>query len=200
MNFLAHFHLSGDNEDIAIGNYLGDFIRGTNPKELPEMVQQGLLLHQFIDEFTDSHPLVKKTNKLLQPYFSKYTPVVSDVYFDYFLASHFDDYSAISLREYTHQVYDLLKRKKDIMTPRASGFYDFLIIRDIFFEYGNKDGMTHVFKGLASRVKFKSNMLDGVPVLLKHEDELYALFKDFYPDLQSASAAHLKELLGNTKS
>lgn len=197
MNFLAHFHLSGDNEDIAIGNFLGDFIRGTNKKELSEFIQKGLLLHQFIDEFTDNHPKVKQVNKLLRPYFSKYTPVVSDVYFDYFLASHFDDYSDISLRQYTHQVYDLMQRKKEVMTPRASSFYDFMIVRDIFFEYGNTEGMKHVFKGLASRAKFKSNMLQGVPVLIAHEDELYALFKDFYPDLQTATAQYLQELLAN---
>ena len=195
MNFLAHFHLSGDNEEIAIGNFLGDFIRGTKKENLSVNMQKGLKLHQFIDEFTDSHPLVKKTNKLLQPYFSKYTPVVSDVYFDYFLASHFNDYSSINLREYTHHVYDMMKRYQSEMTPRASRFYDFMIVRDIFFEYGNKGGMTHVFNGLASRAKFESNMLEGVPVLTKHENELYELFKDFYPDLQEASAKHLKTLI-----
>ena len=195
MNFLAHFHLSGDNEEIAIGNFLGDFIRGTKKEDLSEHMQKGLKLHQFIDEFTDSHPVVKKTNKLIQPYFSKYTPVVSDVYFDYFLAAHFNDYSKVSLRDYTHQVYDMMKRYQSSMTPRASRFYDFMIVRDIFFEYGNKDGMTHVFNGLAKRAKFESNMLEGVPVLTQHEDELYNLFKDFYPDLQEASSNYLKTLL-----
>ena len=195
MNFLAHFHLSGDNEDIAVGNFLGDFIRGTNPKDLPLMMQKGLKLHRFIDEFTDAHPIVKQINKLLQPYFSKYTPVVSDVYFDYFLAAHFQDYSDRTLREYTYSVYDLMARKKSLMTERASRFYDFMIVRDIFFEYGNKDGMQHVFNGLASRAKFKSNMSEGVSVLTKHEDEMYQLFKEFYPELQSASKQYLHKLL-----
>lgn len=195
MNFLAHFHLSGDNEDIAIGNFLGDFIRGTKPETLPVMVQKGLKLHRFIDSFTDSHPLVKETNKILRPHFSKYTPVVSDVYFDYFLASNFTDYSTQSLREYTHQVYEVMARHQSVMTERASKFYDFMIVRDIFFEYGNKGGMKHVFNGLAKRAKFESNLLEGVPVLTQYENEMYKLFKDFYPELQQASANYLLELL-----
>jgi acyl carrier protein phosphodiesterase len=83
------------------------------------------------------------------------------------------------------------------MTERASRFYDFMIVRDIFFEYGNKRGMQHVFRGLASRAKFKSNFLEGVPVLTELEEELYALFKAFYPDLQEASKKRLAELLNS---
>ena len=195
MNFLAHFHLSGKNEEITIGNFMGDFIRGSKMTDHSVLIQKGIQLHRFIDEFTDSHPLVKEVNTLLQPYFSKYAPVVSDVYFDYFLAAHFQDYSDVSLRDYTHQVYDLIERYKSDLTPRASRFYDFMIVRDIFFEYGNKGGMKHVFNGLSSRAKFESKMEQGVPILIKHEEELYSLFKQFYPDLQKASANYLITLL-----
>ena len=195
MNFLAHFHLSGKNEEITIGNFMGDFIRGSKMTDHSVLIQKGIQLHRFIDEFTDSHPIVKEVNALLQPYFSKYAPVVSDVYFDYFLAAHFQDYSDVSLRDYTHQVYNLIARYKSVLTPRASRFYDFMIVRDIFFEYGNKGGMKHVFNGLSSRAKFESKMEQGVPILIKHEEELYSLFKQFYPELQKATANYLITLL-----
>lgn len=195
MNFLAHFHLSGTNEEIAIGNFLGDFLKGTTKEARLPLVSKGIKLHQFIDHFTDNHSVVKEVNQLLQPYFSKYAPVVSDVYFDYFLANHFSDYSSISLRDYTNSVYDLINRNKPLLTQRASKFYDFLIVRDIFFEYGNLGGMRHVFKGLASKAKFESNMEQGVPVLIKHEEELYQKFKLFYPELQKASNDFLNDLL-----
>jgi acyl carrier protein phosphodiesterase len=197
MNFLAHFHLSGSNDDIAIGNFLGDFLKGTVNETRPELISKGIELHRFIDEFTDNHPVVKEVNKILQPYFLKYAPVVSDVYFDYFLASRFENYSDISLRDYTHSVYDLILRNKAYLTKSALMFYEFMIVRDIFFEYGNIDGMGHVFNGLSSRAQFESGMEQGVPVLLKHEEELFALFHQFYPDLQEASSAYLKKLLAN---
>jgi len=194
MNFLAHFHLSGDDEEIAIGNFIGDFVRGSNLDELPQNVLNGIQLHRFIDEFTDKHPVVKSVNEMLQPYFSKYAPVVSDIYFDYFLASNFNDYSVVSLRDYTHGVYDLLERQKHILPDRARNFYHFLLERDIFFEYGNKGGMRHVFNGISSRARFKSNMEEGVPVLIKHEAELLPLFQEFYPSLQKASQDFIEQL------
>ena len=195
MNFLAHFHLSGENEKIAIGNYLGDFVRGSEQKEMSLMEQKGIQLHRFIDHYTDHHPKVREVNKLLTPYFSKYAPVVSDVYFDYFLASNFSKYSDLSLRDYTHGIYDLMERNKDLFTIRAARFYQFMIERDIFFEYGNKGGMQHVFNGLSKRAAFDSKMEIGVDVLSKHENEMLPLFESFYPDLQNASAKFLKQLL-----
>ena len=194
MNFLAHFHLSGENELIAIGNFLGDFVRGNELKKLPPTIQKGVYLHRFIDQYTDNHPRVRELNKILVPYFAKYAPVVSDIYFDYFLASNFSAYSDISLRDYTHNVYNIMERNLNHFTPRASRFYHFMIARDIFFEYGNKGGMQHVFNGLSNRAAFDSKMENGVEVLTKHEDEMRGLFEDFYPQLQQASLKHLSQL------
>lgn len=197
MNFLAHFHLSGDNQHIAMGNYLGDFMRGTPLKSLEPTLQKGVQLHRFIDAFTDAHPLVKETHKFLQPHFSKYAPVVSDVYFDYFLAAHFNDYSTLSLRNYTYHIYGIMAKNRQIMTARASLFYDFVIARDLFFEYGNTWGMGHVFRGLSMRARFVSNLRQGVPILMDHEEQLYQWFKAFYPELQEASARYREENLLN---
>lgn len=194
MNFLAHFHLSGENELIAIGNFLGDFIRGSELKSLPLNAQKGVHLHRFIDQYTDSHLVVKEVNKMLVPHFAKYAPVVSDVYFDYFLASKFSLYSDISLRDYTYRLYDCMERNLSIFTQRAERFYHFMIERDIFFEYGNKEGLQHVFNGLSKRAQFDSKMENGVDVLRQNEAVMRGMFEQFYPDLQRASLNYLQEL------
>lgn len=191
MNFLAHFHLSGNDNHLAIGNFIGDFMKGIDLKKYPSTIQKGITTHRFIDDFTDSHPLVKQTNKLLNPYFGKYATVVSDIYFDYFLASHFDDYSDIGLRQYTYDVYMLLKSHQEYLPASASRFIHFAFERDIFYEYGNKEGMMHVFNGMANRARFDSKMERGVEILTKHEEELYNLFVDFYPELVEATSQYI---------
>lgn len=45
MNFLAHFFLSNKIENIVIGNFLGDFVRGNKYKDYPEEIAKGILLH-----------------------------------------------------------------------------------------------------------------------------------------------------------
>jgi acyl carrier protein phosphodiesterase len=39
MNFLAHIHLSGDNEWIKIGNFMADGVRGKQYENFPMDIQ-----------------------------------------------------------------------------------------------------------------------------------------------------------------
>lgn len=195
MNFLAHFHLSGSHEKLSIGNFLGDFIKGVNVNEMDIALQQGITLHRFIDSYTDNHPVVKEVNVMLQPEFNKFAPVVSDVFFDYFLASNFDAYSDTDLKSYTQEIYGRIAKYADFLTPRAAGFYAYVLQKDIFYNYGNKWGMQHVFNGLARRTRFKSNLSNAVATLSERETELRMLFEEFYPDLELASAQKRAEIL-----
>ncbi|GIS88192.1 MAG: hypothetical protein CM1200mP18_09020 [Gammaproteobacteria bacterium] len=51
MNYLAHLYLSGDIEDLVIGNFIGDAVRGDQYKRLKPAVQAGVRLHREIDRF-----------------------------------------------------------------------------------------------------------------------------------------------------
>ena len=64
MNFLAHIYLSGDDDHITIGNFMADGIKGKKYLNYPEGIQTGILLHRWIDSYTDSHPIVKQSTKL----------------------------------------------------------------------------------------------------------------------------------------
>jgi len=56
MNFLAHFYLSGNQENIILGNFMGDFVKGNPFKKYPAPLATAIQLHRQIDIFTDSHP------------------------------------------------------------------------------------------------------------------------------------------------
>ena len=64
MNYLAHVYLSGDNIDIAIGNFISDCVKGNRYKSYPVKWQEGILLHRFIDTYTDSHEIFKNHSRL----------------------------------------------------------------------------------------------------------------------------------------
>ena len=55
MNYLAHVYLSGENIDLAIGNFIADYVKGNYYKKLNINWQKGILLHTFIDSYTDFH-------------------------------------------------------------------------------------------------------------------------------------------------
>ena len=67
MNFLAHIYLSGNEEDVKIGNFIGDYIKGSAFHIFPEKIKQGILLHRFIDSFTDKNTHTLDAKQLFAP-------------------------------------------------------------------------------------------------------------------------------------
>ena len=88
MNFLAHAYLSGDNPKILVGNFIGDFVKGSDLRErYDSSIAYGIELHRMIDTFTDSHPVVMNSKIRLRETYRHYAPVIVDMYYDHFLAA-----------------------------------------------------------------------------------------------------------------
>jgi len=88
MNFLAHIYLSFDDDEITIGNFIADSIRGNKYKHLPERVQKGIFLHREIDTYTDAHSIVRKSTKRLHKNYSHYSGIIVDIFYDHYLAKN----------------------------------------------------------------------------------------------------------------
>ena len=43
MNFLAHIYLSGDDDDVIIGNFIADGIKGKRYLKYPPKIQKGII-------------------------------------------------------------------------------------------------------------------------------------------------------------
>ena len=62
MNYLAHAFLSFEDEAIVVGNLLGDFVKGRAQLEhYPLNIQNGVILHRHIDQFSDNHTVLKQS-------------------------------------------------------------------------------------------------------------------------------------------
>ena len=69
MNYLGHLVLSGCDEKILLGNFLGDHISNKMLHLYDSSVQKGINLHREIDTFTDSHPISRELRAII---FDKY--------------------------------------------------------------------------------------------------------------------------------
>lgn len=187
MNFLAHFHLSQNNPELAIGNFLGDFARFHEIDHLSKDIVKGWHLHRFIDEFTDTHSAVHKSKELARPVVRKYAPVLIDIYYDYFLANHWHSFSNITLREATNEYYQWMKNSIDILPKQAKRFYQYAIQYDIFYAYKSYTGIEKVLQGMSNRASFQSNLNAGVLHLKSNRKEYETDFLRFYPELEKAA-------------
>ena len=88
MNYLGHIYLSGYNDELLVGNFIGDYVKGKAYLNYPKVIKEGILLHRKIDDFTDSNEHWRHVKKSLQPIYRKYAGVVADIIIDHFLAKN----------------------------------------------------------------------------------------------------------------
>jgi acyl carrier protein phosphodiesterase len=174
-----------------LGNYMGDFIKASEVENLPAEIKKGVLLHRFIDEYTDNHQEVLKSKELVRPYFKKYSPVVIDIFYDHFLALNWEKFHHEKLDVYAQKVYVLLENNKLILPTKSLRFLQYLTQNNMLVNYKTIQGMEKVFQRMSYRASFNSGMEKAHVTLQKHFDELEMHFNSFFPDLDKACKLHI---------
>jgi acyl carrier protein phosphodiesterase len=183
MNYLAHIYLSGDSDEIMLGNFIGDYVKGNKYLDFPEMVSFGIKMHRSIDSFTDQHADVRACNKLLKPGFGRYSGIVSDIFFDHFLAFNFPEYSAFSLRQFSRQAHAVFLSNFFLLPFRVKQFLPFLIQHKRLESYARRDTMFHVREIMSRRTSLPSNSLWASQILDQEYDQFESLFRSFFDEI-----------------
>ncbi|MFB9861982.1 acyl carrier protein phosphodiesterase [Rufibacter immobilis] len=185
MNYLAHLFLSGDDEDLRLGNFIADGVRGQQILLYPERVQQGIRLHRQIDTYTDAHPVVAETKERLRPRFRKYAGVVADIFYDHFLAACFPLFSPVSLEDFAANAYATLQAKPELLPERVQHFLPYMIRQNWLVSYAQVEGAAQALRGLSRRTTFVSGMETAGEELLENYSFYQEEFERFFPQLQA---------------
>ncbi len=194
MNFLAHIYLSGNNEDIILGNFIADSIKGKKYLKYPPEVQKGILLHRGIDTYTDSHPLVRKSASKLYKNYSHYSGVIVDIYYDHFLASCWAEYSEVPLENFVADFYKLLQRKYDLLPAPIQRFLPYMVSENWLLSYASIEGISRILYQMNKRTKNIVQMDRAVDDLQEHYEEFEQEFSEFFPQLEKYSLEKIKSL------
>lgn len=183
MNFLAHIYLSFGDDDITIGNFIADSIRGNQYKHLPERVQKGILLHRDIDTYTDAHDIPKKSSKRLHKNYSHYSRVIVDIFYDHFLAKNWNTYSDIPLDVFVENFYVLLEDNYGILPQGVKKMMPYMITNNWIYNYSKMEGIGRVLSGMNRRTKNKSKMNFAILDLEEHYEAFEVEFTSFFEEL-----------------
>lgn len=177
MNFLAHTYLSGNSEEIRIGNFIGDFVKGSDYNKYSLKIKKGIIYHREIDDFTDRHKIVKKSKQRLQSEYHKYLGIVIDIFYDHFLAKNWDIYSKTPLNEFSSQFYCQLTNNYSILPLKVKQILPSLIKNDWFNIYKNVEGVERALNGMSIRTSLPHKTQFAIKIINKN----YDLFeKEFY--------------------
>ena len=183
MNYLGHFYLSGAQPDVIFGNFIGDVIKGSNWKSYPESVQKGILLHRFIDDFTDNHPDTQAAKDRIREHFSITSSIVVDMYFDHFLSLHWDKYHAQTLSFFSRKTFDKLRLFEKEMPSYTGILYQKMRDENWLTSYKSVKGVAFALSRMGKRVKFHNNWDMAGEVLKENYIMLEKDFHRFFPSL-----------------
>ena len=192
MNYLAHILLSGDDELLKIGNFMGDAVHGNKYLLLEEKIQKGILLHRAIDTFTDAHPVFRKSKHRLHENYGHYSGIIVDIFYDYFLCKNWSTFSKIELSTFISQFYKSLERNFSLLNEKTQKIVPYLISQDWLNTYQTKDGIELTLKRMDYRLKNRSNMQMAMKELNDYEEEFDEEFLAFFKEVVAYSKDFLK--------
>ncbi len=191
MNHLAHCFLSFGNEDLLVGNFSGDFVKGHTWKNYPGPMQQGILLHRSIDAFTDEHERVRTNVVRLRPYAGRYAGPVHDILADHLLARHWSLFTTESFDEFARQTYRTLEKRIADLPPVLQERTPHMVAGSFLHGYQQRAGLEWVFQRFARRLPPEFDPLAMLDYFFANIEDFSADFDVFFPELVS----HAREFI-----
>lgn len=197
MNFIAHCALgSGQGSGhphYLVGGFLGDFIKGAVPADLPARIQVGVRLHRRIDAYSAVQPDIKASVERLPAPLRRVAPVFIDLVADHFLARHFEVVHGEPLAVFAQHSYATLAKHVAYFPPAARRFLDFMRSHDMFGRYVGLDAVEWAFGRIGERLGRPEVVGESMAALRADYGRYEADFLRYYPALREHADQWLAE-------
>ena len=184
MNFLAHIYLSGTDEELTLGNFFADSLKGKSYLKYPLGIQRGVVLHRAIDFYTDTHPTVRKSISRLFETYGHYSGIIVDIIYDHFLASHWEKFSHVALDLFVSDFYELLQSHYPVLPKPVQQFLPYMIKDNWLLSYATLEGIGRILYQMNERTKRRSKMNFAIVELEEHYEDFETEFLSFFEELQ----------------
>jgi len=183
VNWLAHLYLSEPHPQFRVGNLLPDLVPSSQLVGLPDAFQQGIHRHREIDRFTDAHPRVKSCVARFPKPYRRYGGILTDVYFDHFLARDWSKYSVLPLPNFIAEVH----RDIEACLPEVPSDARYPLHRmrndNWLGTYHEISGITDILGRISGRFRRPFDLTGSVPIFVQQEPAFAEDFHSFFPQL-----------------
>lgn len=185
MNYLAHIYLSGADEEVLVGNFIGDYVKGFELLKYPESMRKGIMLHRHIDSFTDTNIIVKKSKLRLVEKYRKYSGIIIDIFYDHFLVKTWSSYSNQPIEDFILNVHSVLNRHLDVLPEAVRLFLPSFIRNNWIQKYSTVEGIEDVLHRMSSRTTLPEETEYAIKVLQQEYEKFETEFSSFFPSIIS---------------
>lgn len=193
MNYLAHVFLSGDDDEVLLGNFIGDFVKGKQVEQFAPNVKKGILLHRLIDTFTDSHPIYLTSKRRFYSEFPKISGIITDILYDHLLCKQWSVHTELILHEFIPHAYSRLDKKVEEFPDKMTFVYEHMRENDWFSRYQTEEGTALSLMQIGQRIGFGKNVGDAVMLYKENESLFIEEFDGFFIELKRHVADFMKD-------
>ena len=183
MNYLAHTYLSGDNDNIKVGNFLGDWVKGSDYLKYSEDVRTGIMLHRNIDSFIDRHPIMHLSAGRFQLRYARYSGVIIDILYDHYLANSWKDFCDVPLRDYVNRLHNVMLNNFEILPPKLQNFLPGFMNERWIERYATIDGIRDVLETMSKRTSLPNETEFAISVIEAFYADFRHEFFDFFSQI-----------------
>jgi len=196
MNYLAHAYLSFDNPDILTGNMISDFVKGNKKLDFAIGIQNGIMLHRAIDEFTDNHPATKQAKEFFKKDYRLYAGAFVDIVYDHFLALDKNEFANDeALKLFASKTYQKLENYSAIFPERFGRYFEYMKTQDWLYSYRHTTFIERSFEGLTKRATYITDWKMACNVFNENYDPLRNCYAHFFKELKVFSFNRFSQLL-----
>lgn len=195
MNFLAHC-LIGSRAAVGhpdapsaaallAGGFLGDFIKGRVPAQMPADLALGVRLHRRVDAYSNQHPDIRTSSDRFPAELRRLAPIMVDILCDHLLSRAWSDYHDQEISQFTGTIYTEVAAYTDWLPDTGIQFLEYAREKDLLARYGDWTVAEGAMRSITRRLKrpeLNPLLEDAVPPLL---EALEADFHRYFPDILS---------------
>lgn len=184
MNFLCHMLLSGNDDLILTGNFMGDFVKGPLEGRFHPRVRQGVVLHRRIDSYANRDRHFQASRQRLAPSFGLYRGVLVDLFYDHLLVRHWRQWSDEPFESFLSRTRRAIEAQHSELPPELQRLMP-TIFDELLPSYGRIDGIAAALGRMSRRVSRPNPLAQGAGELERQYAGLLQDFNGFMPGLRT---------------
>jgi acyl carrier protein phosphodiesterase len=198
MNFLAHSLLAFGDDEVMVGQFAGDFVRGRDLSAHSPAVAMGIRLHRHVDAFTDRTAGMATLRARFPSALRRFSGIAIDVAADFHLAARWSEHTAglteASLAEHARQVDRVLARYRVDLAPGLNRLADAMRDQRLLERWATRDGVEQTLQRLSRRSPAMAPLAQCVDQLWALDDEVAEFVALLWPALVGSTQARYQLL------
>ena len=194
MNYLGHMVLSGNDSEILFGNFIADAIKGKSYIKWPENIKKGILLHRYIDNFTDNNYNYLLGKRRFYEKFPKVGGIVNDILYDHLLWKYENKNQTLQLNQKVIRFYKILDDFTEKMPEKINHLYTYMRRDNWLNNYQYEEGMRKILENMGKRIKYSKNLALSFEIYKNSSLDFEKEFELFYNEIKDKASSFLCKL------